>query len=117
MQTRRTSNLDFLEGIIIGIYGNWLISLIDHIDFETIGSLSIVLPASFIVFIFLFIWKIVTRHPISFGVTIIALAVHFVCWVIPYYTSQEFSIHKFVFGTIGATLFLGLVFAEMARTR
>jgi len=117
MQIRRL-NLDFLEGIIIGIYGNWLISLIDKINFETLSPLYIVfLSVSFTVFAWLFIWTIVKGHPISFGKTIVVLAVHFSFWFIPYTIQGVFSIEKSFFSFVGATLFLALIFAEMARTR
>lgn len=116
MQIRRL-NLDVLEGIIIGIYGNWLISLIDKINFETLSPLYIVfLFISFTVFAWLFIWTIVKGHPISFGKTIVVLAVHFSFWFIPY-TFQGVSIEKLFFSFVGATFFLALFVAEMARTR
>lgn len=114
----RRSNLDFVEGIIIGIYGNWLISLIDRIDFESIQPLYFaILLVSFVAFVIYFIYLLSEKAEItSLRKNLLLTGFHYCGWLLVYY---EYGIGTFAekvfFSLLGMFLLSILLLAENRR--
>jgi len=117
MEIRRL-NLDLFEGIIIGIYGNFLIALTDKIDFETIEPFNLVmLFVSFGAFIVYFVSQISARQPMtSFWMNILLIAFHYYGWLSTY-LSQGITIERIFFSFVGVLLFGALFYAEKERRK
>ena len=107
----------FLEGIAIGIYGNWLISLIEKIDFERIDVLNLmILSLSFSAFVGYFIYLTLGNSKLTtFHVNIFFLG-HYGCWLIAYLSFGKGDVFERVFFSFLGVLFFMLVyFAEKRR--
>jgi hypothetical protein len=111
-------NLDLYEGIIIGIYGNFLIALVDKIDFGAIPLFdTALLFVSYLAFIIYFIYQISAEHPMTaFWMNILLLAFHYYGWLSAYLI-QGITIERVFFSFVGVLLFGALFSAERKRTK
>lgn len=111
----RRLNLDFVEGIIIGVYGNWLISLIDKIDFESLQLLEyFLLLASFLAFILYFLLILDGRQIGSFYTNLLLIGIHYYGWLSVYL--REITPEKILFSLVGLFLFFAMFVAERRRS-
>lgn len=117
--------LSLFEGIIIGIYGNWLISLIDKISFTTpliIGGYSLSWFQPFLIIfsiaclisllaIGIFGGKLETR----WEVVILGMG-HFIPICASFYV-EELILKDYFFFSVGGILFLIIYTTEFSRAR
>ena len=81
----RWLNLEFLEGIVVGIYSNLLVFLIGKIDFESIQLfMYMLLFVSFGAFATLFLYQISQERPVPPFLRNMLLLGHFLLWFVVY---------------------------------
>jgi len=115
MQTRWL-NLDFLEGIIVGIYGNLLVFLIGKIDFESVPlSQYMLLFVSFGAFATLFLYQISKERPVPAFPRNMLLLGHYALWFVVY--AQYGKGTSFEKGLFLFVLFLFLFMLQTAENK
>jgi hypothetical protein len=122
----RTSltRLNLFEGIVIGIYGNWLISFLDKISFKAlaIGEAQywsyqpFCIAFSFVCLLLLVGIGVLKEHLLTRGLIVILAVGHFLGnWAAFYVEGYTFSNGFFL--AIGTLLFLLIYFSELVRLR
>ena len=120
MRENERLNLDFVEGLIIGIYGNWLIALIDKIDYVKIqidGFLFLIVSFGALGLYFFFLLS--GRVQTSFRKNVFLVFLHYSGWLYVYTTYGNFQnlYEEIAFSFIGLILFALLNLAENRRIR
>lgn len=103
----RKLNLDLVEGIVIGIYGNWLISLVDKINFENIPIDGLILLGiSFLALIVYFGISMSREIILSLHKNILLIALHYGGWIFVYSQyGRGTGYEKLFFAFLGVLLF------------
>jgi hypothetical protein len=111
-------NLDLYEGIIIGIYGNFLIAIIDKINLQTISHFNLALLfVSYLAFIVYFIYQISAEHPMTtFKMNLLLIGFHYGGWLSAYLL-QGITTERAFFSFVGVLLFGALIYAEKRRMK
>jgi len=122
----KREDLNLFEGIIIGLYGNWLISLIDKIDFEKITRLDIALQVanvgmlivSFLFLILFFGYSIIKTRSVPIKSLLEALILHFLTWLtLLLFFPKGNRMELVFFGFLGFVLLSTLMICETVRRR
>jgi len=121
----RLERLDLFEGIVIGIYGNWLISLVDKITFTRVlvlfgitlwGYQPICLVLSFAFLLLLVGFSIFRPNLVTIRSVLVLSVGHFVGnWCALYV--EGFTIKNTFFLVIGTLLFCVIYICELIRVR
>jgi len=126
LTTLKREDLNLFEGIIIGLYGNWLISLIDKIDFEKITRLDIALQVanvgmlivSFLFLILFFGYSIIKTRSVPIKSLLEALILHFLTWLtLLLFFPKGNRMELVFFGFLGFVLLSTLMICETVRRR
>lgn len=125
MQRTSLIRLSLFEGIVIGIYGNWLISFVDRISFTkalVIGDTQywlyqpIAVGFSFVCLLLLVGIGVLKEQLLTRGLIVILAVGHFTAnWAAFYVEGYTFSNGFFL--AIGTLLFLLIYTSELSRLR
>ena len=131
MEDRNRERLILFEGILIGIYGNWLVSLLDRITFtKVLVVLGVALwfyqlfcvIISFTCLILMFAYRLfMTKKTLKSWDFAIFASGHLLCAFFALYiemlnTSVSMLLHNVLFFIIGALLFFLIYICEIKLT-
>ncbi len=108
--SKQSRSLDLFEGILIGIYGNWIISLVDKVNLDQWYK-PIAVIVSFICLILFFLVRVFKPElMLENRVLLLYLGHAFgIAW------SLDYTVHNALFLGVGAILFIAIYKIDMER--
>ena len=125
MQSRKYEQLAFIEGVVAGVYGNWLISLFDKMSFSVPEPSGIFQTVSFgvalSIFFYFILMSLVYTKPLTFKKGLLCCLIHEISLTFAVLAENAFfslvTVTKdLIFILLGAILFIFMVSIDQART-
>lgn len=112
---QRKISIDFFEGVLVGIYGNWLISLLDNIDFAMVQWYHFILLCLSFVFLVAYFLSIILAGYKKYWTGL--LAFHYSTWILPYFDLVGTNYQSVLFSLVGVMFFVSIYIVETRRSK